>query len=372
MPVVVLTGMEDDTIALQAVRDGAQDFLVKGHVDGPRLIQAMRYAIERQRHLRRTKTRTEELEVKKVASTQVMTDMERLSDTTVAGYEIHRILGEGSMATVYLAESKEDHRRYALKVMKSDCLNGKNRDALMARFFREAEVAASIDHPSVVRIFDFGRADSCDSPYIVMELVNGQTIQSMLRDIAALDTYEKAYIIQQSAEALAAIHALGITHRDVKPGNIMIDEKLNVKVTDFGIALIPGSDLTIDLHLIGSPAYMSPEAFRSPKIDFASDIFSLGVVAYEFLLGKRPFDGETIAQLAHQVQNTKPNEPRKLAPDFPMALQTILARMLKKQIEHRYGSAKELSTDLQAYLQHKSSASFIGNVKQRFLSSDWS
>lgn len=374
VPIVVLTGMEDDSMALQAVREGAQDYLVKGKVDGPRLVQAMRYAVERQRLLERTRSGSD-ADASRQTSTQVVRETSPIDNQSVAGYRLKRIVGEGSMATVYLAEktSGDDDTQYALKVMKLDSISHHNQKSLLERFFREAEVAASVRHPNVVEIIEFGTANEQTSPYIVMELVTGSTLQQTYRDRDQFDIVEKTHILRQVASALAAIHRRKICHRDVKPSNIIIDDGLNVKMTDFGIALVPGSDLTIDLHLIGSPAYMAPEAFRSPKISPLADIFSLGIVAYELFLGRRPFEGETIAQLATQIQHERPIEPRKLKGDFPPFLQNILARLLKKEPSQRYGSTDEVVEDLETFLQSKPfpPAQLLESFRQRLWRSDW-
>ncbi len=378
VPVVVLTGLEDDGVALSAVRDGAQDFLVKGQVNGHRLVQAMRYAVERQRLLEKTLISKQARDRNDgMVRTQVVDDPDRLEHYSVAGYRINRVLGEGSMATVYLAQRENDpaNRDFALKIMKLDKISNKNRQALLERFFREAEVAASVKHENIVEIVEFGMAPDRQAPYIVMEHVSGNTLQHFLGNEAAngFDYREKAYILRQVAAALAAIHDKNICHRDIKPGNIIVDSKLHVKITDFGIALVPGSELTIDLHLIGSPAYMSPEAFRSPKIDSAADIFSFGIVAYEFLVGCRPFDGQTIAQLAQQIQFERPPEPRKLSSDFPMRLQQILAKALKKGPAQRYASCHQLAHELDSFINETVSppALLLGAFRQRLLRGDW-
>jgi CheY-like chemotaxis protein/predicted Ser/Thr protein kinase len=375
VPVVVLTGMEDDGLALQAVREGAQDYLVKGQVDGHRLLQAIRYAVERHRLLERHRLAGEApAEGELVTRTQVVDEHQRNDRQIVAGYRLCRVLGEGSMATVYLAEhATRPERQVALKIMKLDSLTGHHHQALLERFFREAEVAASVKHPNIVEIIEFGMCNERHAPYIVMERVEGHTLQHLFREPQQYDLYERVHLLCQVASALAALHAQGICHRDVKPTNIMFDDRLTVKITDFGIALVPGSNLTIDLHLIGSPAYMAPEAFSSPKVTPAADLFSLGVVAYELLLGRRPFEGESIAQLAQQVQHERPREPRKLRPDFPLFLQQVLARLLKKDPAQRYPTTQQLVDDLRLYLDHRDSPPglLIEAFRQRLLRGDW-
>jgi serine/threonine-protein kinase len=184
---------------------------------------------------------------------------------------------------------------------------------------------------------------------------------------------QKALILRQIADALSAIHERKICHRDIKPANIMVDQALTVKLTDFGIAHLPDSDLTMTANILGTPTYMSPEAFISAKVDERSDIFSLGTVAYEFLLGRKPFQSDNIRALARVIQFSKPQAPCKINPNFPRKLQQILAKMLKKDPANRYRSATEVVTEIDEYLL--SATNGAGSVLQRLISrfsvSDW-
>jgi len=153
------------------------------------------------------------------------------------------------------------------------------------------------------------------------------------------------------ADALCATHAQGICHRDIKPDNILVLHDLTAKLMDYSVAQLPNSELTIDEEMLSSPAYTSPEGFLSGKIDNRGDLFSLGAVAYELFLGHKAFRGLSFADFATAVRREKPYEPRHVIADFPMALQSILARLLKKKIEDRYQCAEDLVRDLDICLQ---------------------
>jgi serine/threonine-protein kinase len=173
--------------------------------------------------------------------------------------------------------------------------------------------------------------------------------------------------------ALDAIHARGMYHRDVKPDNIMISKTMDAKIIDFGIAKLLDSRLTLPFQVMGTPAYMAPEAFLSAEVDHRADIFSMGVLAYELLVGRRPFGGESIPVLAGQIRTMAPQDPRRFLPNFPPGLQDILARMLRKQPDSRYQSTQEVLEDIDAFtagapaLRHAHGNGFFG----RLFSRDW-
>jgi serine/threonine-protein kinase len=153
-----------------------------------------------------------------------------------------------------------------------------------------------------------------------------------------------------AAEALAALHEAGIVHRDVKPDNMMVDADMNLKLADFGVARLPGSTMTITQNIMGSPAYLSPEAFLTSRLDHRADIFSLGVVAYELFTGQRPFDGDSLARYAQTTTNDLPPRPSSLVPEFPTRLEEIVSRLLKKSPDERYQQAAEVASDLRAFI----------------------
>ena len=367
IPVVVLTGLDDHDVALQALRDGAQDFLVKGHADDYQILHSLSFAIERKRFID-----TQRMRPPPPANDKTM--VLRSVPRAVAGYEIVRPLGAGSMSTVYLVTrgGGDQQKHFALKVMRPSGDLLLSDAAAKEMFIAEARLAASVKHANIIEVIDYGVADDL-FPYIVMEYVEGQPLHRILESLQQAGVAEVTRIIRQVAEALAVIHEHGICHRDVKPSNVMLTDQRQVKVMDFGIAKSHGRQDDPQTRLIGSPAYMAPEAFDHTNVDPRADLFSLGVLAYELYLGRRPFAGETITALAGQIRRRRPVEPRKVKPDFPEALQYILARLLKKKPEERYPSARPLIADLDAFLQQKTQAApFLEAMRSRFLQGDWS
>ena len=270
-----------------------------------------------------------------------------------AGYNLKGVLGKGSMGIVYLAEKIDAHpdkKPYALKVLQKPV--GRDEDQkreILERFLREAEAASNLRHPNIVRILDFGLAEEEHVPYIVMDFIPGRSLRRFI-GASGLNYIQKAMIIRQVAHALTAIHGHGVCHRDIKPENIIMDQRLNVKVTDFGVARLPNSDLTQVVKILGTPAYMAPEAFSSARVDHRADIFSLGIVAYELLLGKKPFYAKSIGGYRRTISNDRPTEPKKLDTTFPPELQCILAKSLKKKPEARFSSATDIVVALDGFL----------------------
>jgi serine/threonine protein kinase len=238
---------------------------------------------------------------------------------------------------------------FAFKILKA-ALKGKGSKAATRRFMQEAEAASRVSDPHVVTIMDFGVSEEQHVPYIVMEYIEGHTLKTLI-DREDLTLTDKLSIISQVAEALDAIHAVGICHRDVKPGNIMIDRDMNVKMTDFGIAKLPESDLTNADNLMGTLPYMAPEAFFSSDIDYRADFFSLGVLAYEMLCGRRPFKGDSMIEIGNNICKLRPTEPRELQPAVPIEAQQLIATLLKKRPEHRFQRGSEIVAELDPHFR---------------------
>ncbi|MBT3374838.1 MAG: protein kinase [Lentisphaerae bacterium] len=362
-PMVVLTGVADEQLAVEAVQLGAQDYLTKGTVDGPRILRALRFAIERHRNL--VEATTGKQVVDPVEQTWNMGGVPK----TIAGYHVRRTLGEGNTGIVFLVEKENEDGQIigrALKILRPAIVPEKDPDGLARRFLQEAEIIAGVDHPNIVRVFDFGRAKTADFPYMLMEHIDGRSLRHFVGDKASLTYAEKASIVRQLADALSAVHAQHVYHRDIKPDNILVTRELIPKITDFGIARRPLSELTGPLEILGTPAYMAPESFVSSATDHRADIFSLGTLFYELLVGNRPFEADNIPQLARKITDELPVEPRKIVPDLPPLLQQVLARMLKKRPETRYVSAQDVVKDLDAFLLGASSSA-ADNLGNRLL-----
>jgi len=262
-------------------------------------------------------------------------------------YEITAVIGQGAMGVVYLAHDPEIDRPVALKTIRPEALRGESAAEVEQRFLKEAKLAGRLQHPNVVTVYDVGR-DRGDF-FIAMEYVEGHPLTRYLVGADALPLNAKIGIVRQTAEALDHAHERGVVHRDIKPGNILIAKDGRVKVTDFGIARFTSattSDLTRTGHMIGSPAYMSPEQIRGEKLDGRSDLFSLGVVLYELLTGTRPFPGESITTLVYQILHTEPRDPREIKADLPVASREVIAVMLAKQPEKRPENAQAFLREL--------------------------
>ena len=271
-----------------------------------------------------------------------------------AGYELKETLGKGAMGAVYLAQKVERGvtSQYALKVLHPVTSQDENQiREVLERFLREAETASQLRHPNILKIIDYGLAEDELQPYIVMELVKGQSLRNYVNGEMNANFLQKIKMMCQVAEALYVIHSHNLFHRDVKPENIMVDGDLNVKVTDFGFVRLPNSELTQTLKVVGTPFYMAPEAYTSSKVDERADIFSFGVVAYELLLDRKPFMANSFPQLRKAIQTEMPLGPKKIDPSFPIEVQNMLALTLKKDPKDRYPSAAEIAVDLNNYLK---------------------
>jgi eukaryotic-like serine/threonine-protein kinase len=265
-------------------------------------------------------------------------------------YRLDEVIGRGGMSTVYRGTDLSLDRVVAVKVAMDPLLE---RDPVYAsRFKREARAAAGLNSPGVVTVFDAG----ADGPtrYIVMEYVEGRDLATILREQdpthPPLEPGRAARIAEQVADTLAAAHAAGIVHRDIKPGNIMVTPEGQVKVLDFGIArLSDGAALTQTASVLGTAPYMSPEQAMGQRADARSDIYSLGCVLYEMLTGKPPFMGEVAAAVLHQHVRVAAKPPSVLNPAVPPALDALVMQMLAKSPDDRPQTAAEVRDRLAAF-----------------------
>jgi len=266
-----------------------------------------------------------------------------LIDTLFDGrYRIQRKLGAGGMADVYLAEDQELGRRVAIKILNS---RHGNDDQFIERFRREAKNAAALNHPNIVSIYDRGEAE--DTYYIAMEFLDGRTLKELIVGRGAAPINVAIEYARQILSALRFAHRHGIVHRDIKPHNVLVDGEGRVKVTDFGIARAGTSQMTETGSIVGTAQYLSPEQARGGEVDPRSDLYSLGVVLYELLTGKTPFDGETPVEIAMKHLSNTPKPPSKLRPDVPPELDMVVLRALAKNPNDRYQSADEMESDLE-------------------------
>lgn len=262
-------------------------------------------------------------------------------------YEILEKIGEGGMATVYKAKDNILKRNVAVKVLRDEFITD---DEFVKRFNTEAQSAASLSHPNIVSIYDVGHEDAVY--YIVMELVQGKTLKEIITQDGVLPWKWSVNITIQVASALETAHRNNIVHRDIKPHNIIITEDGIAKVTDFGIAkAVSNSTITAFGTTIGSVHYFSPEHARGGYTDAKSDIYSLGVVMYEMLTGRVPFDADTPVSIALKHMQEKPVEPIKLNPSIPYAINKIIMKAMEKDTIARYQSATEMLRDLSMALK---------------------
>ena len=261
-------------------------------------------------------------------------------------YEIIGELGHGAMGVVYKAKDPLIDRILAIKTI-SLSLAMDEQDEYEARFYQEAKAAGRLSHPNIVTVFDVGK--SGDIAYIAMEFLQGRELRDILSEEKRLPVSQVISIARQVAHGLSYAHEHGIVHRDVKPSNIMLIRDGLVKITDFGIARMPSSTIRTQAGVVlGSPKYMSPEQVLGTSIDQRSDIFSLGVMLYEMLVGRAPFAGDSVNAVMYQTMHTDPPPPGTLNPEVPARLDLIVAKALAKKPEDRYQSARELADDLRA------------------------
>ena len=275
---------------------------------------------------------------------------------TVSHYRILSRLGRGGMGVVYLAEDTHLARQVAIKFSTA----APEDEQYRARFLREARAASALNHPHIARIYDYGET-AAGQPFIVMELVTGEDLSRLLHR-GGMSVAQALRIVEEVAEALGEAHRHGIVHRDIKPGNIVINERGQVKVLDFGLAKQFGQSAQPDISqtqretsaetaagtVLGTPSYMSPEQAREAPLAPRSDLFSLGSVFYECLTGRPPFSGTNSVDILAAVLHVEPAPPSQLNPQIPVSLDRVVLKALVKDPEARYQSAGEMIADVRA------------------------
>ncbi|MBQ3115097.1 MAG: Stk1 family PASTA domain-containing Ser/Thr kinase [Clostridia bacterium] len=261
-------------------------------------------------------------------------------------YEILKEIGAGGMAYVYLAQCKLLNRKVAVKVLRPELAQDKE---FLRRFEVEAQAAACLNHPNIVGVYDVGQdyIDEYSINYIVMEYVEGITLKEYIDKQKVLSWREALNYAIQICEGLRHAHKNGVVHRDIKPHNIIITKDGKLKVTDFGIACaVTKNTVTITKSAIGSVHYFSPEQSRGGITDAKSDLYSLGIVLYEMLTGKLPFDGDSHVSIAIKHIQERPVSPKNINVSIPLAVENIVLNAIQKRPEDRYPSAEEMLVDL--------------------------
>jgi serine/threonine protein kinase len=266
-----------------------------------------------------------------------------MSASTIAGrYELGERLGYGGMSTVQVAMDRRLERQVAVKLLAEHLADDPQ---FISRFKREALSAARLVHPNIVQVFDFGLDQASGRYYIVMEYIRGRSGAEILREEVRLGVADTLELVDGACRGLAHAHRMGVVHRDVKPGNIMRSDDGAVKLADFGIAKAMAGDMsqiTQAGSVLGTAAYLAPEQASGAEVGPAADLYGLGVVTYQLLAGRLPYDAASLTELAIMQQEAYPVRLDAIAPEIPMALATAVQRALELEPERRFAGAEEM------------------------------
>ena len=284
------------------------------------------------------------------AGATLLLDGNSIEKPMLGRYQIEKELGKGAMGIVYLGRDPKINRVVAIKTMAlAQEFEADELDEVKERFFREAETAGRLSHPSIVTIFDAG--EEHDLAYIAMEFLKGKDLAPHVKKDNLLDMKTVISIVIRSAEGLAFAHAQNVVHRDIKPANLMYEAKTDsLKITDFGIARITDSSKTKTGMVLGTPSYMSPEQLAGKKVDGRSDLFSLGVMLYQMLCGTLPFKADSMASLMFKITNDEAPDITNYRSDIPECLLPIINKTLVKNADERYQTGTDLANDLKKCL----------------------
>lgn len=269
---------------------------------------------------------------------------ERGTLAQIGKYPVLRKLGEGATSEVYLCDDPFNRRDVAIKVAFPESFQDPERGRLYRKLFvTEASLAGKLQHPHICQIYDAVADDKLN--YIVMEYVGGGTLERFCRTELLMPVDRTVEIVFKCTRALEFAHKAGVTHRDIKPANILYMGGTDVKITDFGAALVASGDTT-QVSAIGSPAYMSPEQVKEHALDHRTDIYSMGVVMYHLLTGRLPFQAANNFSLLYQITNVEPDAPSSFRPEIPRPLDDIVRRAMAKDLQARYRTWESFSVDL--------------------------
>ena len=271
-------------------------------------------------------------------------------------YDIVSVLGKGAMGVVYSGIDPRLQRKVAIKTVLKSALDSDTAKEYSMRFDREARAVARLNHPNIVQVYDFG--EEVDVAYIVMEFIQGKELKAFFNVNERFEPKEAVHIMCELCDALHFAHEAGIVHRDIKPANVMIDSQGRVKLADFGVARISDADRgavekTQAGAIIGTPGYMSPEQIEGKEIDRRSDIFSAGIILYQFLTGERPFTGASTWTIAKQILQDNPPIPSSVNKSIPPLFDAVVNKALAKDVANRYQTAQEFGIALKHALEGK-------------------
>jgi serine/threonine-protein kinase len=283
--------------------------------------------------------------------------------TSIGRYQVQGSIGYGAMGAVYKAFDPLIKRTLAIKTIRLDIpRNSPQYKSFIERFYHEARISGTLSHPNIVTLFDIG--EEAGIPYLAMEFVEGDTIASMIEKGQRFPPEKVISVVSQAAAAIDYAHSKGVIHRDIKPSNMMLSEGDRVKVTDFGIAKLVDAEMTQAGQLLGTPSYMSPEQAMGDKLDGRSDIFSLGVCAFEMLCGEQPFPGTNVTSILYKLVHVDPIEPANLELNglVPQKWHEVFNKVLAKKPDDRYQTAAQFVQDLEYCL-----GSWFGAVSESTL-----
>src|SRR5947208_264857 len=275
---------------------------------------------------------------------------------TLGRYQLERVLGKGAMGIVYEALDPKLHRKVAIKTILISQLDEDTAKDFSMRFVREAHAVARLNHPNIVQVYDFG--EEGDIAYLVMEFIRGDELKSTLSTGRQFDRKECVRIMCELLDALDFAHEAGVVHRDIKPANVMLDGQGRTKLTDFGVARVTDADRTHAERtqagtMVGTPAYMSPEQIQGQRIDRRTDIFSAGIILYQFLTGQKPFTGEGAWTVAKKIIQEDPPMPSSINMALSPEFDRLVAKALAKDPEQRFATAREFSQALKRAAEGK-------------------
>ncbi len=263
--------------------------------------------------------------------------------SAVGKYRIDGVLGEGAMGVVYAGHDPDIDRKVAIKTVHRHLVEAAGGEDWLGRFAREARAAGRVLHPNLVTVFDY--LQDGPVPYLIMELVQAQSLEDLLKTQDQIDLRQIRGLFSQVLDGLACIHNAGIVHRDMKPANVMLTEDGTVKLTDFGIARLEAMEAT-GAGMIGTPAYMAPEQFTGGSIDARADIYACGVLLYELTTGRKPFEGGAVEAMFQAVRKGNLTPPSALTPALPTTLDAVVLRAMAVDAEDRFADVAELSRAL--------------------------
>ncbi|KJR41218.1 serine/threonine protein kinase with PASTA sensor(s) [Candidatus Magnetoovum chiemensis] len=302
---------------------------------------------------------------------------------TIGRYKIISEIGHGAMGTVYKGNDTIIDRIIAIKTIKlSKTQSPIKEKELIDLFYREVRIAGKLSHPNIGFVYDAG--EYYDTHYFIMEYVEGVSMKKIIQEGVEITLKNKLKVLLQIANALHYAHQRGVIHRDIKPANIMMLDDMQVKIMDFGVAMLTTSTDTISASsadkIMGTPSYMSPEQTQGDSLDRKTDIFSLGALAYEFLTGQKPFQGNNLDELFAIIRNQDPKPPHEVSNNIPEELSECIMKCLKKDKEKRYNSANEFADYLEMlltstdtaeinnmdYISHFSNREFLQTLKDKY------